>query len=445
MSIPYVVDGETELSSELFNPWVDHMNGLQTGALPIPLAGIEGALEEYGPLSHVREGLANVRDFGAVGDGVHDDTPNIQAAINSGAAVVEYPHPDDFYKTTEPLYPIANQLHRGRGGYQDQHVSTSRLVRIYKTVAEGPVFYLEGADCVGFRDLAIRGTASTSDTTEMGIYGHSSRKASISQCHLFGFGGSGIRCDREIGVPAGSWWVDKNLTTGCVYADGDLADYVGAIHLNAHDHWVTNNEFNTSIDAWDSGYRAAMVLNGSTSFITSNMFEHSEAGLVLLGEFFAGNQVIGNRADHCYGHGFVIESESNRFIGNLSYKNSQAANDTYDGFVNSGVRNQFLGNMALGEFDDPNQMRYGFVDMSTPATAAVANEYIGNTTYRMATGSYLLSDNKNAWVDFLERATYAASNVSTDRSFNADATTTEELADVLGTLIADLRAKGIVL
>ena len=47
MSIPYVVDGETELSSELFNPWVDQMNGLQTGALPIALAGIEGALGEY--------------------------------------------------------------------------------------------------------------------------------------------------------------------------------------------------------------------------------------------------------------------------------------------------------------------------------------------------------------------------------------------------------------
>ena len=47
MSLPYVVDGETELSSELFNPWVDQMNGLQTGAAPIALAGIAGALGEY--------------------------------------------------------------------------------------------------------------------------------------------------------------------------------------------------------------------------------------------------------------------------------------------------------------------------------------------------------------------------------------------------------------
>lgn len=40
--------------------------------------------------------------------------------------------------------------------------------------------------------------------------------------------------------------------------------------------------------------------------------------------------------------------------------------------------------------------------------------------------------------------TYTESNVTVDRAYNADSTTTEELADVLGTLIADLRAQGLV-
>jgi hypothetical protein len=40
--------------------------------------------------------------------------------------------------------------------------------------------------------------------------------------------------------------------------------------------------------------------------------------------------------------------------------------------------------------------------------------------------------------------TYAATNVSADRAYDANATTTAELADVLGTLIADLRLQGIV-
>jgi hypothetical protein len=40
--------------------------------------------------------------------------------------------------------------------------------------------------------------------------------------------------------------------------------------------------------------------------------------------------------------------------------------------------------------------------------------------------------------------TYTESNVTTDRSFDADATSIHELADVLGTLIADLRTIGLV-
>ena len=37
---------------------------------------------------------------------------------------------------------------------------------------------------------------------------------------------------------------------------------------------------------------------------------------------------------------------------------------------------------------------------------------------------------------------YTPTNVATTRTFDADATTTDELADVLGTLIADLKARG---
>ena len=36
------------------------------------------------------------------------------------------------------------------------------------------------------------------------------------------------------------------------------------------------------------------------------------------------------------------------------------------------------------------------------------------------------------------------SNVTTDRTYDADATSTAELADVLGTLISDLKTKGVI-
>ena len=40
--------------------------------------------------------------------------------------------------------------------------------------------------------------------------------------------------------------------------------------------------------------------------------------------------------------------------------------------------------------------------------------------------------------------TYVESNVSEDRTYDADSTSTAELADILGTLITDLRTYGIV-
>jgi phage baseplate assembly protein gpV len=43
-----------------------------------------------------------------------------------------------------------------------------------------------------------------------------------------------------------------------------------------------------------------------------------------------------------------------------------------------------------------------------------------------------------------QAAAYTPSNVNADRSYDADATTVAELADVLGTLIADLQTYGLL-
>ena len=40
--------------------------------------------------------------------------------------------------------------------------------------------------------------------------------------------------------------------------------------------------------------------------------------------------------------------------------------------------------------------------------------------------------------------TYSPTNVTTDRAYDANSTNVAELADVLGTLIADLQAQGLI-
>ena len=59
-----------------------------------------------------RYGVVNVKDYGAVGDGVHDDTAAIQAALDSGAADVYLP--PGTYSTSQTLAVNGNTRFHGQ-------------------------------------------------------------------------------------------------------------------------------------------------------------------------------------------------------------------------------------------------------------------------------------------------------------------------------------------
>ena len=63
-------------------------------------------------------------------------------------------------------------------------------------------------------------------------------------------------------------------------------------------------------------------------------------------------------------------------------------------------------------------------------------------------GITVIAPSKNAIYDkiqtLLGSSAYTPTNVTTDRSYDANATSIDELADVLGTLISDLQGKGIL-
>lgn len=106
MSLPYVVDGFTDLDSELFNPIIDRIEGLAAGTVPIPLAGIAGALED----DRGNMGVYNMLDYGAVGDGVTDDSAAwaLLYAATSAGDTVYFPGPKTYLMGTVSL---AKRLH----------------------------------------------------------------------------------------------------------------------------------------------------------------------------------------------------------------------------------------------------------------------------------------------------------------------------------------------
>ncbi len=168
--------------------------------------------------------MSNVRDFGAVGDGVADDTAAIQHAIDQGDGWLEFPRGD--YRITRTLELFPDRVGR---------IATSGLGAVAKLImdASGPALLLRAthtgsADPRGFsdthwdrermptvRDLEIEGRHPTADGIRLeGVMQptltgllirevrhavhvtHRARNLTISNCHFFHNRGAGIYLDR---------------------------------------------------------------------------------------------------------------------------------------------------------------------------------------------------------------------------------------------------------
>lgn len=84
---------------------------------------------------------------------------------------------------------------------------------------------------------------------------------------------------------------------------------------------------------------------------------------------------------------------------------------------------------------------------ATITTGAARKGFVLDDGARLTSGKIPVATTNGRLIDgptWGARETYTETNVTTDRAYDANATTLDELADVLGTLIADLRAKNMV-
>jgi hypothetical protein len=115
--------------------------------------------------------VVNVKDFGAVGDGTHDDTTNIQAAIDYAISHHRYTvhMPEGNYKTTDTIH-----LGYGTGftcvelvGTNNWAIATSPdfegFTRIKPAFKDRPVINIQGARGSAVRRIAIEGPGGIID------------------------------------------------------------------------------------------------------------------------------------------------------------------------------------------------------------------------------------------------------------------------------------------
>lgn len=156
----------------------------------------------------------------------------------------------------------------------------------------------------------------------------------------------------------------------------------------------------------------------------------------------SGNRVVGSA------RGIVAAGADMLVIGNVL--SAQTAMGIY---LSSQPRCQVIGNRIM---DNTGVAINAF----NGDDAYIADNYTTNTTGNSLTADagstgMILAHNRfdntvaaaasdEVQITLTPTTTYTVSNVSTDRSYDANSTTTDELADVLGTLIADLKTKGII-
>lgn len=323
------------------------------------------ALETYARA----EKLFNVKsaEFGAVGDGVTNDTSAINAAIaaanaiNTGGsygATVYFP-PGKYQVSTTLTTPYRNVTLLGSNGASDNTYKGASQIQITSTSV--PMFDLGNAATSGvtFRDLTLRGSGGTTLANHC-IYATSASGCYFTNLMIDNFGGSAIRID------GGNDNVfHRILATNCLLGYASLSDFAGVLEFGCIE--VFGYECNINGVAGligthnnhGSGYMCAMYVKQSEVHWYSTTFAFAQTG-VRVANISTLHEFQNCRFEAHQGRGLWFGGIFSRISHCRFQDNSQATNNTYphcqigtSGGL-AGTGNQFIGN----RFDNPLGLSY---------------------------------------------------------------------------------------
>ena len=373
------------------------VDDIQSGAAQIPLAGIEAALGEYGPLANLGVTFANLRDYGGVSDSTTDNSPAFAEAL-SAAQVVLIPmsgSPTSYYRLTEPIEMAQNQALIGLGGFQ--YPGAGLMTRIAGSFA-GPLVTGTDVHAVTLRGIAFGGAPN--EATSQAVEITNGDNWMIEDCSFNQFGGRAIHW-----ISGSAIRLNKNNALNCMKVRTGWSDYTGVFDLSGHDCMVTQNEVTASMTSgYDTGYICALRHNGGNGFYSQNVWEISEHGVYIDPDEGYLTTFVNDRADVNLGHGWIVGGDKNRFIGCRGYRNSQQTTDTYDHFRVSGTRNLFLACEADEESTDTKKPKYALNDQSS-ASGATLNHYALNEWRSYVTAATNFAGSNDGYLDLFSNPT----------------------------------------
>jgi len=278
----------------------------------------------------------NVLDFGAVGDGVANDTAAIQAAINSlsttGGSVY---FPEGTYKTTAKIDVLYDDISIFGANYESTTIlASANTYNIFELA--------DGTSNISFENLHIKGVAADTTTNSYGVRALPASLVSyvnIQNCRLTG-------TNNAVGAGSGSYWTFSNnivedlfgvnptapSTAGVGY--GFVAGAATAITCGYHT--ISNNKF---IGGTNSGRHAVYLTSGvSYCVVSNNIIDNFQRGFIVTRAETGQNPVTGTiiSGNICTGGVSGGTDESCITVGGIA-NNILVENNTVDGHDGNGI------------------------------------------------------------------------------------------------------------
>lgn len=269
--------------------------------------------------------IINVINYGAVGDGVNDDTDAIQAAVAANAGAIIY-FPAGTYLLSEAIAPLDNQVFQGEGmgvTIFEQSASHRVFERATKTPRSG---FGE------FRDFTMLGLWDSNRT--MGV--DADRHTSINSYERVLFDNVESRYSRQMGIVVG--YCDEVVVRNCRirYCARD-----GINLSNCNRVVVTGNHIRGCSDDAIAVHTNYASGNPATEghVVSGNVVEDSY-GIKLLGAVRA--KITDNTLMRCKGYGVYTADESPEGVNDLM--DLVVANNTITDTINA---NKFGGGSLI--------------------------------------------------------------------------------------------------
>lgn len=314
----------------------------------------------------VRMPFFNVKDatYGAVGDNSHDDTTNIQAAIDAcaaaGGGTVYFP--PGIYKTTAALILKAHVvLTSGRKVYGNNALSAPNSAEIRcATAGEWTVDTVGGGTSTygcGIHGLDVFG----SSTAKGGIRLQQVRYGSFEAIGIAGYLDQGLLADSACIACS----FDEVNTVNCVVTTARAAA-IGAVEIDGTDHFLSRIEAASypgavsgpidSTNFWITG----IYLKATNCQVFGCIGETSDYGWRVSGNE---NRFSACRGDTNWAGDWIVSGARNAFSSCTGLNSARAASNTYDSWIVSATPNSFS-SCGCSNSGTGRTYRYGFRDTS---------------------------------------------------------------------------------